>query len=253
MKIVFIGSGNVATHMARAFYAHGEQVLQVWSPNIENSSQLANNVRATAISSINTLDQTADLYIIAVKDYAIPEVANTLIGVNGLVVHTSGTTGIEALSSLKKYGVLYPLQTFSKSKDLEFKTVPLCIEAFNDTSLDQLEKIARMISGTVYYMDSIRRRTLHLSAVFACNFVNHLYSIASQLLDYSEIPFEMLRPLILETALKVQYELPENVQTGPAVRGDKTTMAAHLKLLNDSPDLAGIYQILSDSIKKTNQ
>ncbi|MGY4384572.1 putative short-subunit dehydrogenase-like oxidoreductase (DUF2520 family) [Pedobacter sp. UYP24] len=253
MKIVFIGSGNVATQMANAFHSHGEHVFEIWSPNIENSSQLANSVEGEAVSSIKALDQNADLYIIAVKDDAINDVANAIGGVKGLVVHTSGTTGIEALSSLKEYGVLYPLQTFSKSRIIEFNTIPLCIEACNEASLDQLERIANMISCAVYPIDSAKRRVLHLSAVFACNFVNHLYSLGNKLLDESGISFEMLRPLILETALKVQHELPNNVQTGPAVRGDQMTISAHLKMLENSTDRANIYEILSDSIKKTNQ
>ncbi|MHA4894787.1 Rossmann-like and DUF2520 domain-containing protein [Pedobacter sp. PWIIR3] len=253
MKIVFVGSGNVATHMAHAFYAQGQQILQVWSPNFQNSSKLASLVEAQVVSSIAGLDQHADLYIVAVKDDAIAEVVGNLNTVKGIVVHTSGTTDISILSSLKDYGVLYPLQTFSKSKSLEFKSIPLCIEASDERVINRLEKVASIISSAVFHMDSKKRRLLHLSAVFACNFVNHLYSLGNQLLEGSGIPFEILRPLILETALKVQDAFPEHVQTGPAIRRDQTTIAAHLQLLKDSPELAGIYQTLSDSIKKSNQ
>lgn len=253
MKVVFIGSGNVATHMAKAFSLAGYSVVEVWSPNFDNADLLANAVGAKPIASIAHIDQSADLYIIAVKDEAIAGVVQELTEVNGLVVHTSGTTSIEVLSSLKKYGVLYPLQTFSKSKALDFKRVPLCIEASDEETLQALKVIAGSISEQVFLIESAKRKVLHLSAVFACNFANHLYTIGQELLQHHDLDFAMLRPLILETAEKVQTNLPQHVQTGPAIRNDETTIAAHLELLRNNEEWGNIYQTLSKSIKKTYQ
>lgn len=254
MKIVFIGSGNVATSMAHAFIANGDELLEIWSPNLDHASILAAQVGAVAAGNLGVISTSADLYVIAVKDDAIADVVASLPSVTGIVVHTSGSTDMAVLSSLKAYGIFYPLQTFSKSsKAVDFKNVPLCIEASNTAVLLQLEGIAASLSDSVYHTDSAKRKVLHLSAVFACNFVNHLYALGNQVLEQAGMPFEMLRPLILETALKVQEELPGAVQTGPAVRADEKTMEAHLALLKHTPELGDIYRALSDSIKKTYQ
>ena len=252
MKIVCIGSGNVATHMAAAFKAKGHHLIQVWSRNAEHAKQLADSVEAEAIADFDEVDQHADLYLIAVKDDAIAAVAQALAAVNGLAVHTSGATAITELNSFKNYGVLYPLQTFSKAKAIDFSGIPLCIEAKDQDSLEKLRFIAAELSSLVYEVDSEQRKILHLAAVFACNFVNHLYDMGAQVLHKHVLDFEMLRPLIMETALKVQKELPANVQTGPAIRGDEQTIKKHLKLLNCMPHMQDIYQTLSNSIKKSN-
>nr|WP_068887240.1 Rossmann-like and DUF2520 domain-containing protein [Pedobacter panaciterrae] len=252
MKVVCIGSGNVATHLTYALKAKGIDVIQVWSRDLANASELAKIINAVAISNLNEIDRSADLYVIAVKDDAISTVADALRGVKGLVVHTSGATAIEVLSPLKNYGVLYPLQTFSKAKPIDFTNVPLCIEASNEEALEVLKGIAQLLSSPFYEVSSDKRKILHLAAVFACNFVNHLYTLSDKIVEHFELDFEMLKPLIMETALKVQTELPINVQTGPAVRNDEQTMIKHKDLLNSMPELKEIYQTLSKSIKKTH-
>lgn len=252
MKIVCIGSGNVATHMAQAFKASGATVLQVWSKNQEHALALASKIEASAISDLTQIDASADLYLIVVKDDAIPEIAASLKSVRGLVLHTSGATDILALASIQNHGVLYPLQTFSKARPIDFAEVPLFLEANSESSMDLLRSVAAGISARIYEVDSEKRRILHLSAVFACNFVNQLYALSQDLLVHHGLEFGMLKPLIMETALKVQSAIPREVQTGPAVRGDEQTMNHHLALLGDMPELAEIYRTLSNSIKKTH-
>lgn len=253
MKIVCIGSGNVATHFANAFKAGAAELVQVWSKNKEHAAELAVSLGAAPISDLKEIDLKADLYLIAVKDDAIPEVVTALAGVEGMVVHTSGATDIGVFrESGMNFGVLYPLQTFSKQKNLDFKQVPLCIEAKDQETLDTLKSIAQMLSPLVYEVNSEKRRILHLAAVFACNFVNHLYALSKEILQKNDLDFEILRPLIMETAVKVQDAFPADVQTGPAIRNDEQTIIKHKELLKDMPQLEDIYETLSKSIKKTH-
>lgn len=254
MDVVLFGSGNVATHLAKALKAIGENILQVYSQNLDNAKLLANEIGAEAISSYADLINTADLYIISVKDDAIDEVAAQLENVNGLVVHTSGTTDINVLSKHGlRAGVFYPLQTFSKAKSVSFYNIPICIEAETEADLRTLEKLATSLSNKVYNLDGEKRKVLHLTAVFACNFPNHLYALAAKILDSNQLEFDILRPLILETADKVMTNLPIDVQTGPAVRDDQSTINKHLNMLKNLPELQEIYQTLSNSIKITHK
>lgn len=252
MKIVLLGSGNVATHLAKALKAKGEDVVQVYSPNLNNAKLLADLIVAEAVNDLNEVKQNADLYIISVKDDVIETVSRSLKKVSGLVVHTSGTTDISILSSqVKKAGVFYPLQTFSKGKEVSFENIPLCIEANDENQLAILNNLATKISRQVYELGGEKRKVLHLAAVFACNFPNYLYALANKILSQNGLDFEIIRPLIAETADKVMSNLPENVQTGPAVRADESTLNKHLSMLTDMPELQNIYQTLSDSIKLT--
>lgn len=253
MNIVCIGSGNVATHLAIAFKAVGAEIVQVWSQNIKNAETLAALTKATPISKWKDLDLFADCYLISVKDDAIAEVAAHLKEVRGIVVHTSGATPLSILAGTGTgYGVLYPLQTFSKTKAVALTKVPFCIEADDAYTLEKVSAIAHLLSPLVSEVSSDQRKILHLAAVFACNFSNHLYHLSSVLLEQHHLNFDLLKPLILETAEKVQSALPVNVQTGPAVRNDQDTMNRHLELLNGLPELQEIYETLSNSIKKTH-
>lgn len=253
MNIVFIGSGNVATHLAIAFKAMGADIIQVWSKDSRNAEILAALTKAEPISSWASLDQTADCYVIAVKDDAIADVASHLQDVRGIVVHTSGATAIDILQGTGTgYGVLYPLQTFSKSKAVDLKNVPFCIEADRTETLEKISALAHLLSAAVTDVSSDQRKVLHLAAVFACNFTNHLYHLSSELLKEHDLKFDLLKPLIMETAQKIQYAAPVQVQTGPAVRDDQQTMQRHLDLLQSHPDLQAIYEMLSNSIKKTH-
>jgi predicted short-subunit dehydrogenase-like oxidoreductase (DUF2520 family) len=253
MRLTIIGSGNVATHMAAAFKNAGHRIIQVYSPNFHNASLLAYHVGADAINVLTDINADTDLFIISVKDDAIARVAEILASHQKLMVHTSGSTSLDVLLKYTdKAGVLYPLQTFSKIREIDFATVPLCIEAGSDSIYADLQQLAATVSNRIYSINSAERKILHLAAVFACNFPNYLYGVAQQLLGRHQLDFNLLRPLILETAQKVQEQVPARVQTGPAVRNDQTTMAAHLQLLHDEPQMQAIYTLLSQGIIKNN-
>ncbi len=251
MRITIIGSGNVATHLAAAFKNAGHALIQIYSRDLQNASLLAYHVKAEAIDDLAQINPETDLFIIVVKDDAIATVAPALSKYNKLIVHTSGATSLQVLlDHTQQAGVFYPLQTFSKTREVNFNTVPLCIEGANDQIASQLNELAYTITQNVYRISSAERKTLHLAAVFANNFPNYLYTIAQQLLAEQRLPFDLLRPLILETAEKVQTHLPGNVQTGPAVRNDEKTMDSHLQQLTEKPELQALYKLLSQGIIK---
>jgi len=248
MRITIIGSGNVATHLAAALKNAGHKIVQVYSPNYQNASLLAYHVGADAISDFSAINgANTDLFIMSVKDDAIADACQKLAIHQKIIAHTSGAT---ALLPGVNMGVFYPLQTFSKTKELDFSQVPLCIEGSDDQTTETLEQLAHTVSKNVYRVSSDQRKILHLAAVFACNFPNALYAVAQGLLAEYQLDFNMLRPLILETAEKVQQNLPATVQTGPAVRRDEKTMQYHLNLLNHRPELQDIYRSLSQQIIK---
>jgi predicted short-subunit dehydrogenase-like oxidoreductase (DUF2520 family) len=251
MRITLIGSGNVATHLAAAFKNAGHRIVQVYSRQMQNAALLAYHVKAEPIDDLILIDPETDLFVIAVKDDAIGIIAEQLAPLNKLMVHTSGATDLFALLAFSdNVGVFYPLQTFSKTKEVDFRNVSLCIEATDQNIAKRLKELAQTISNKGYDIDSAQRKTLHLAAVFACNFPNYLYNIAQQILAEHNLDFDLIRPLILETAEKVQNNLPVAIQTGPAVRNDETTMNNHLQLLKGSPQLQQLYTLLSQGIIK---
>lgn len=250
MKVVIIGAGNVATHLAKAMQRAGLQIDQIWSHQYKNAVQLAKEVDAEAIAGLSEVNQQADLCIISLKDDVIAETAIQLQGFKGCIIHTSGSVSIDVFSQLfENYGVLYPLQTFSKTKAVDFRNIPLCLEANHQKILQLLHHVASLLSNTVFEIDSEKRKILHLAAVFACNFTNHMYTLAYQILSKNNLPFDILRPLITETAAKVQNALPLQVQTGPAIRHDETTLQKHEELLKQMPQLLALYKTLSEDIK----
>ncbi len=253
MRISIIGSGNVATHLGAAFKNAGHRIIQVYSRDMQNSALLAYHIGAEAIDDLEETNPETDIFIISVKDDAIEPIAKQLAVHQKLIVHTSGATHIEALLAYTDLaGVFYPLQTFSKIKEVDFLTVPLCIEGADETITSELKQLAQTISNNVYLVNSAQRKTLHLAAVFACNFPNYLYGVAQQLLEQQQMDFSMLRPLILETAQKVQERFPAEVQTGPAIRNDENTMAMHLLMLENEPDLKTLYSLISQDIIKND-
>jgi predicted short-subunit dehydrogenase-like oxidoreductase (DUF2520 family) len=251
MNITLIGSGNVATHMAAAFKNAGHKIVQVYSPNYQNAALLAYHVGAGAIDKLDGIDGHTDVFVIAAKDDAIEDIAKVLSAHQKLILHTSGATDLQTIQQFSSLaGVLYPLQTFSKTKEVDFSQVPLCIEGSDEQVSGLIEQLARTISKNIYRVNSAQRKILHLAAVFACNFPNALYAIAQGLLAEHQLDFNLLRPLIMETAQKVQESFPADVQTGPAVRGDEKTMNDHMQLLNNQPVLQQVYQLLSQRIIK---
>ncbi|MGB3946541.1 MAG: F420-dependent NADP oxidoreductase [Bacteroidia bacterium] len=249
-SIVFIGSGNVATHLALALKKAGHRIIQVYSQHLEHADALAKLVKAQSIDSIELIDKMADIYIVAVKDDAIEVVVKQLQLSDKIVAHTSGSIDMKALKNASKnYGVFYPLQTFSKNKKVDFKTVPICLEANNSDTFTVLLNLAQ-ISTNVQSINSKQRKSIHLAAVFACNFSNHLYAIADTILQKNKLSLELLKPLIEETAQKIKTTAPVLAQTGPAVRNDKKIMKNHLEMLSSNSDYQKIYELLSKSIQK---
>lgn len=249
MNVVLLGSGKVATQVGKALHNAGIPVAQVYSPTLAHAQTLALQVHAKAISELAELTKNADVYIISVKDDAILSLVGQLDLGDKLVLHTSGSTAMDVIKSAStNYGVLYPLQTFSFDKTVDFSQVPIAVEASSPEVLKQLEALAHKLSPKIVQMSSEQRLVLHIAAVFACNFSNHLYAIAQQLLENKGISFDYLRPLISETAAKVQQALPSEVQTGPAIRKDEKILQKHLDFLKDQPQLQEIYRLLSQSI-----
>ena len=250
MNISLIGSGNVATHLAQALYDLKHQIVQVYSQNLKNAQQLASLVQAQPVSQLQEL-QPADLYLIAVKDSAIAEIAAQLapLTIQGIVAHTSGSTALDAIQqSSPHYGVFYPLQTFSKAKAVDFSQVPLLLEGSSAKVIQQLDILARQLSTQVYHYSTQQRRSLHLAAVIACNFSNYLYSVADDYLTRQGVDFDLLKPLILETASKIQHHAPIHMQTGPAVRHDQGILDMHQQMLESQPQLQQVYELLSQGI-----
>jgi predicted short-subunit dehydrogenase-like oxidoreductase (DUF2520 family) len=251
MQITLIGSGNVATHLGAALKNAGHKILQVYSRNYQNAALLAYYLSAEPVNSLQNINGDTELFIIAVNDDAIGAISKQLAVYKKTIVHTSGTTSInDIVTDNSLAGVFYPLQTFNKNKELNFNTVPLGIEGSNPQVTQTLTLLANSISKTVFYATTEQRRALHLSAVFACNFANNLFATAQALLQNHHLDFDLLKPLILETAEKAQYSNPLAVQTGPAIRRDEKTMAIHLELLKDKPDLQTIYHLMSQNIIK---
>ncbi len=249
MNIVILGSGNIATHLGRAFKMAGQEISQVWSRDITRANALADTLAAEAIDNMFDLDRSADLFIIAVKDIAIREIALELKLSDQVLVHTSGSTGLSALEGASsKIGVFYPLQTFSKIKSIDFRQIPIIIEANSPEVLASIRAIADRLSEKVIELNSEQRKTLHVAAVFACNFTNHLFGLAQELLEEKGLDYELLKPLIEETLSKIEMNDPVSVQTGPAIRNDQVTIQAHLELLKHNPALSELYTKLSQSI-----
>ena len=249
MDIVIIGSGNVATHLATALNEH-HNIVSVYSRTIKNAEILAGKINSKATDNLKELPSKADVYIISVKDDAVSRIYEELPDLKGIIVHTAGSIPIDVLKKHPEHGVFYPFQTFSKNKALDFSSIPVLIEANNSETLQSLKDLASSITGKIYEVSSTQRLMLHISAVFACNFVNHFYFIAESILIKAGLPFELLLPLIDETAHKVHASSPSAVQTGPASRNDKNTVQKHLKILQNlgENDLAELYERISKEI-----
>ena len=249
IKITIIGAGNLATQLGLTLYNEGYFISQVYSHKLKNAVLLAKRIKGEAISDLKKLSADSSIYIIAVKDDAIESVAGQLNLKDKIVVHTSGSIPIDVLKNCSKnYGVFYPLQTFSKEKSVDFKTIPICIEANNSKTSTTLKYFAKSISENVKKVNSEQRKKIHLAAVFACNFSNYMYVVAENLLKKEKLSLDLLKPLIEETSFKLKNYSPASVQTGPAIRKDKKTMEAQIKLLSKDKDLQKIYTLLSESI-----
>ncbi|WP_448520195.1 Rossmann-like and DUF2520 domain-containing protein [Rhodoflexus sp.] len=252
LRIALIGAGNVAWHLAEALEAGGHRITEVFSRRRKNAAALAERLyEATPIGKPDLSCSDADLVIISVADSALPELLPTLrLPPGAVVAHTSGTLPMSILEGLeRRHGVFYPLQTFSKAKALDWRPIPICIEAADQSTLDLLATLASDISTKVYEISSEERRQIHLAAVIACNFANHLWHIAAQMLKPTGLDLEVLHPLLQETLEKAMQMPPHKAQTGPAVRGDTPVMERHIALLQQhNPAWAEMYRLMSQSI-----
>lgn len=249
--VSILGSGNVATHLANVLYSKGVEINQIYSRNIKRAKTLANKVRAGYTTDLAGVKDNSDLYIIAVPDDAIMDVAKQLTVNNKIVVHTSGSVGVDVLENTSKnYGSFYPLQTFTKEREVSFQEIPMCIEGSTKKTENELTSLALSLSNNVNKIDSIQRKKLHLAAVFACNFANYMQVIAEDLCVENGVSFDLLKPLIKETFEKGIDGSPNDNQTGPAKRGDSKIMNQHAELLTNSKELKDIYRLISDQITK---
>ncbi|PKB18420.1 Rossmann-like and DUF2520 domain-containing protein [Flavobacterium sp. 5] len=246
IKITIIGSGNVAQHLIDAFAkSKAIDIIQVFS---RNQKQIISNLDPSKITNDWNALAEADLYIIAVSDDAIANVSSHLTFENRLVVHTSGTAPLTSLDNKNRKGVFYPLQTFTKGKPIDFKTIPFCLETQFEEDYAILEKVAHSISNNIYAIDSHQRKALHVAAVFVNNFTNYLYQLGNEICLENHVSFDILKPLILETAEKLLTLSPQDAQTGPAKRNDISTIEAHESFLSDE-NQSTIYKILTQSIQ----
>ena len=248
LSVVLIGTGNVARHLFDAIHAISTfDIVQVAGRSSSALEYFRPSVRVS--DNFDSLTE-AEIYLLAVSDDSIAELSATMSHLNGLVVHTSGSVAMEDLPDSVRRGVFYPLQTFTKDIEVDFRTVPICIEAEHEDDYKTLELLGRALSNEVHSISSIQRRQLHLGAVFVNNFVNHLYTIGHDICQEQGLSFDILKPLIRETARKIETIAPAEAQTGPARRYDNKTMDLQKARLNN--DLyRQIYSAISKSILST--
>jgi len=252
MKVVSIGAGNLSVHLSKALQNAGFEMVQVFSRTETSAKELAGLLQAPYTTDIESIADDASLYMISVSDDAIEYLCERLPLTDGLVIHTAGSVPMDVFAGrFKKYGVMYPLQTFSKLRPVDFSDVPVFIEANTHDNLQTLRQVAEAISRKVYEASSAERMKLHLAAVFGCNFINHLYLLSAQIARQSGFDFSVLSPLILETTHKALItENPKEAQTGPALRNDRKVMQKHIELLSSHPEWREIYVKLSENIRK---
>ncbi|GGC12006.1 Rossmann-like and DUF2520 domain-containing protein [Dyadobacter sediminis] len=261
MKISFVGSGNVAWHLAQAFEDAGHWICEVYSRDTQKARQLASYLYDTDIQpDLNFSESEAELIVIAVSDDTIESIIERIVLPEGVIlVHTSGTRSLAEFQKLVEIysdvyvhtGVFYPLQTFTKEVEMDYKELPFCIESKNELIENKLIQLAQTVSNNVNRMDSDERFILHVAAVFASNFTNHLLTISHCLLEKEQLKFDLLKPLIQTTFRKaLESDDPSLGQTGPAKRGDWKTTGRHLEYLQETDeDWTEIYRLLTDKIR----
>jgi predicted short-subunit dehydrogenase-like oxidoreductase (DUF2520 family) len=256
-QIILIGAGNVGFHMGQALTKAGLKIHQVFSRSETKALRLASTINCSYSTSFEQISDEASVYILAVTDQAIPKVAKALAsrlkGKKPLVVHTSGATPATVLEPcFERYGVFYPLQTFSVEQPVDFQKIPLLVFANRSADLEWLQQAGALITPLIYHIDDQQRKVLHIAAVMVNNFTNLLYSQAERLSKQHDFPFELLQPLIRETVQKIERHSPADMQTGPAIRGDEATINSHLDFLEKNyPDLKELYQLMTQLIRDT--
>lgn len=248
MKVAIIGSGNVATVLGRLIKGKNHELIQVISRNNQLGQKLAEELGADFTNNFNAPNLDAEIFIIAVSDSAIVDCIPQIGSSDKIIVHTAGAESKEILKhSAENYGVLYPIQSLRKEVDL-IPEIPFLIDANNETALAVINQFAKSLSGHIEIAGDEDRLKLHVSAVFVNNFTNHLYALTQSFCEKERIDFNLLKPLISETAERITVNSPAKLQTGPAVRKDVSTMEKHLRLLSTYPHLRELYLSLSESI-----
>lgn len=251
--VAFIGAGNLATNLAKALYRNGFRIVQVYSRTEESARTLAQAVEAEYTTELSEVTSDARLHIVSLKDDAFVELLPEIVAGKGnaLLVHTAGSIPMNIWEGKAvRYGVFYPMQTFNKQRMADFHEIPFFIESSSPEDTELLKAIASVLSERVYEANSEQRKSLHLAAVFACNFTNHMYVLAAGLLEKYNLPFDVMLPLIDETARKVHELEPIQAQTGPAIRYDENVIDKHLDMLADEPQAQELYRLISRNIHR---
>ena len=257
-QVVLIGAGNVAHHLGLRLMDSGITISMVFSRRRSRALELAERLHCQATDDLMDIPKLQySLYLFAISDDAIASVAKRLLHLkspDSIFAHTSGAASSRLLTDFfPTGGVFYPLQSFSRKRDIDFTQVPICVHAPYTKVLDTLNQLGERISDSVVVIDDEQRKVLHLAAVFVNNFSNHLFNIGKELVEANGLSFDLLRPLIAETAAKVQGNDPALMQTGPAIRGDQQSILSHLQYLQQYPDFQNLYRIFTHSIAQGGQ
>ncbi len=248
--ISIVGAGNLGTHLALHLENTGHHVQEIFSRNAEKAQALLDKLySATYQDHLDFTGSESDIFILAVADQALEEISSEIqLPPNSIILHTSGSMSMQSLSTGGEKGVLYPLQTFSLARKIDFKQVPILIEGSSVATTDTVRRLARSLSGLVSEVNSEQRFRIHLAAVFASNFTNHLLYVSENLLAREKLSFELLKPLITETINKALENGPATTQTGPAKRGDLEVLDQHMQFLKGDEAVAAIYKSISQHI-----
>ena len=256
MTVSFIGAGNIASHYAKELFAAGCEIDSILSKRLRSAKSLASTVNAQATTSFRKLSRDSNYYILAVPDEMIEELTKALaehVNPGAVIIHTSGATELKTIHThFKHAGFAWPPQSISKEKDIDFNKVPICIGATDKKTEQSILQLISLITKITYKLNDKQKLALHLAAVFANNFSNHMFQLAYDICKEHKLDFHLLYPILLETPNKVIGNIPNDVQTGPAVRQDLATLQKHLHLLKTDSNKKKIYKLLSDSIKKSN-
>jgi predicted short-subunit dehydrogenase-like oxidoreductase (DUF2520 family) len=251
MKIAILGAGNVGYQLAWHLNNTGHQVVQVFSRHLPAAKFLGNLMDIPCTDKMEEITKDADVYLLTVNDDSIEQLTPQLHLGDKVIVHTSGTVPMNVLEKVStNYGIFYPLQTLSRNVSVNFDVIPICLNASNEFTKNILKELASTLSNKIVEVDDEKRLAIHIAAVFANNFTNHLFSVSQMILEKTGLSFEIMKPLINETVRKIQNHDPLNVQTGPAIRHDDHTIERHLKFLEEDGRFAPLYKILSDDIQK---
>jgi predicted short-subunit dehydrogenase-like oxidoreductase (DUF2520 family) len=251
MRVVIIGAGNVASVFGRLISAASHEIIQVYSRSISSAQSLGKELGCSFVDNLEAVDLTADIYILAITDNALQNIQDSLFLGDKLVVHTAGSVSKKVLSNISsQYGVLYPLQSLRKDQSADQFIIPLLIDANKESVLSIIEQFAFTLSSVVSIVGDDKRLCLHLAAVIVNNFANHLYTLTAEYCKNEEVDFKMLQPIIEQTALRLRSNLPADLQTGPAIRNDQSTLDKHIQALSNHPELKTIYLIFTESLLK---